>query len=112
MDIIEEIVLTKQEGFDLMLQAHIDHDTVIDEDFLDKSLLKETLENLNSGNWILFTACVTASKEGVELGRSHYLGGCIHESLDEFKESGYLPQMVEEAISQAKELIIKLTQTW
>lgn len=54
-----------------------------------------------------FRVMVTASKCGVELG-SDFLGGCCYESFEDFLGCGYWSDMVETAITEAREIIEEL----
>ncbi len=107
-DVISKIELPKQQGFNLELRALVE-DLPIDKDLMDESLLEETLKQVNSGEVTYFCACVVASKCGIELG-TEYLGACFEKELEDFKESGYLEQMVEAALKEAKETMNQLNK--
>lgn len=52
-----------------------------------------------------FCAKVSAWQDGVELGTA-YLGCCCYDSEQQFWESSdYMPQMVDEAITEAKQAL-------
>lgn len=69
---------------------------------------KEWLDKIRSGELQWFTACVTASKNGLELGAS-YLGACDWADPADFvKDSWYFDDMAEEAIAEARERIAAL----
>ena len=54
-----------------------------------------------------FCAEISAWLNGEKLGTS-YLGCCCYDSMQDFwQSSGYLPQMVDEAIEEAKQVLIK-----
>jgi hypothetical protein len=65
----------------------------------------ETAQAIADGDYEWFIACVTASKNGVELAEE-YLGGCCYATFDAFMdENGYFDDMVETAIDVAKQTI-------
>ena len=49
-------------------------------------------------------------QETTELG-TNYLGACFDKNLESFKDSDYLEQMIDEAISESKTLIIELNHS-
>jgi hypothetical protein len=74
----------------------------------DALLDAEACRQIDDGTFCWFMAEVTASKNGIELG-TDYLGGCCYESPHEFiSHSGYYPDMVDRAITEAKEVIARL----
>jgi len=69
----------------------------------------ETAQAIADGDYEWFIACVTASKNGVELAEE-YLGGCCYASFDAFMdENGYFDDMVATAIDVAKQTIDDLS---
>jgi len=106
-DIIETMELPSKEGFTLRLSALVDF-TPISDTFEDEQV-KEVIERINSGEWLYFCAKVTAYKKGIELS-SDYLGGCVYEGLEDFAEcSGYVDDMINTVVNEAKETIKELT---
>lgn len=68
----------------------------------------ETARAIAAGEYEWFVAMVTASKNGVELAED-YLGGCCYETFEAFMEpDGYFDDMVDEAISMARQNIADL----
>lgn len=68
----------------------------------------ETARAIDAGEYEWFVAMVTASKNGVELAEE-YLGGCCYETFEEFMgPGGYFDDMVDEAISVARQTITDL----
>jgi len=100
-DVLETIELESQKGFKLELKALVEH-LPINDNLMEKSLVEDLIKQVDSGELIHFCACVVASKGGIELG-TEYLGACFEKDLESFKESGYLEQMIEAAIKEAKE---------
>ena len=107
-DIIETLDLPDKDGFNIRLNA-LDEDHPINEDLIDESILDETIKDVESGKLIYFCAQIVVSKCGVELG-TEYLGCCFEKHIREFKKSGYLEQMIEAAMEEAKETINCLTK--
>lgn len=69
----------------------------------------ETARAIDAGEYEWFVACVTASKNGIDL-HDEYLGGCCYRTFEDFMgESGYFDDMVAEAVSMAKQNIESLT---
>lgn len=93
-----------KDGFDIRFSVfpELDHpNNQFDDD-------GETARAIDAGEYEWFVACVTASKNGVEL-HDEYLGGCCYTSFEAFMtESGYFDDMVAEAISMAKQNIESL----
>jgi hypothetical protein len=74
----------------------------------DALLGDEVCRQIGDGELYWFMAEVTASKDGIELG-TDYLGGCCYASRQEFiSGSGYYPDMVDRATSEAKDAIARL----
>ena len=96
---------TQSEGFDIHFYAMPEYDSP-DDHFDDKG---ETAEAIREGRFDWFAACVTASKNGIELG-ADYLGGCCYESPQAFMDEpdGYFADMVSIAIANARDVIAKL----
>ena len=107
MDTISEIY----NGFEITLTAEDEHESAanhfsFEECGVDHS---ETIAKIESGEFMWFTAKVSAARHGVELG-SDYLGCCCYSSLDDFKTGGYYEQMRDQAISDAEATLQKLQQ--
>lgn len=79
----------------------------------------ETTEKINSGDLCAFCAKASVRFHGAEIG-TDYLGGCIYESPRDFRDhvglaiksradgrnyGSYFPDMVREAIREAREFI-------
>jgi hypothetical protein len=94
-----------KDGFDIryaVFPEHIHPNDIFDDE-------GETARAINAGEYEWFVACVTASKNGVEL-HAEYLGGCCYRTFEDFMdESGYFDGMVEDAISMAKQYIESFT---
>lgn len=71
--------------------------------------LEELCNKINSGEYLYFTAKVTAEKEDIELA-SDYLGGCCYESIQEFINDPYYTDMKNTVLKEAKETINKLCE--
>jgi hypothetical protein len=94
-----------QDGFDIRYAVFPEHIHPNDQ-FDDEG---ETARAIDAGEYEWFVACVTASKNGIEL-HDEYLGGCCYPTFEAFMdESGYFDDMVAEAISMAKQRIESLT---
>jgi hypothetical protein len=66
------------------------------------------LDGLERGVFIAFDASVVVRLDGHEVGRD-WLGQCIYRSADDFRYGGgYFPDMVREAIAEARRNIAKL----
>jgi hypothetical protein len=93
-----------KDGFDIryaVFPEHIHPNDQFDDD-------GETARAIDAGEYEWFVACVTASKNGIEL-HDEYLGGCCYRTFEDFMdESGYFDDMVAEAISMAKQRIESL----
>jgi hypothetical protein len=69
---------------------------------------EELIHDIESGRYDWFCAEVTASKADVVLGHD-FLGGCCYESAKDFvTPDGYYPDMVAEAIAEAREKLAEL----
>ena len=100
------IELESKEGFNITLRA-LNEDHPIDDNLMEADLIAELIEQVESGELMYFCACISVSKAGVELGTS-YLGCCFENNLEGFKTSGYLDQMIDEAMDEAKGILIEL----
>ncbi len=67
----------------------------------------EIVESIKAGRLEWFRVMVTANKVNVELG-SDLLGGCCYESFEDFLGCEYWSDMVETAITEAREIIEEL----
>jgi hypothetical protein len=68
-----------------------------------------TIEGIRNGTFEWFMVRVTASKNGIKLG-TDYLGSCCYRHYLDFIDDDYLPDMIERAITESKEIISKLVQ--
>ena len=93
-----------KDGFDIRFSVfpELDHpNNQFDDD-------GETARAIDAGEYEWFVACVTASKNGIDL-HDEYLGGCCYTSFEAFMaESGYFDDMVSEAVNMAKQNIESL----
>lgn len=64
----------------------------------------DTARAIDAGDYEWFVACVTASKNGIDL-HDEYLGACCYATFEDFMEDGYFDDMVDEAINMAKQNI-------
>jgi hypothetical protein len=96
-------------GFDIVFSVTYE-DSEPDWDFENEEDKQNTLRRIEQGDLVWFVARVQAFKNGIELG-TDYLGGCCYDSYMQFvEENGYYADMVESAISEARETIAKLTE--
>lgn len=100
----ELISTTEQDGFEIrfytMPEALHPDDCYFDDDGF-------TARQVAEGNLAWFTACVTASKAGIVLGKD-YLGGCCYETAEEFLESLSYEDMIRNAIDAARGKLAEL----
>jgi hypothetical protein len=97
------IKVLEKNGFDIYFEA-LPEDMPIDDRLWDPEHIAETIEKIDSGEWVYFCAKVSAYKAGIELGVD-YLGACIYESEEAFYteyKDGYFADMVDQAIDEAK----------
>lgn len=98
------------EGFKVVLSFEEEHLNAKDHFMGECGWSKEEYSSIKNYYW--FTAKVTAYKGSIECG-SAYLGACCHENLKSIMNplgckslghvlGGYAPQMIEEAIEEAK----------
>ncbi len=85
---------------------HAEEECVHPDDLHDWSVddREKTLSNIDNGVWIWFCARVDVVHKGTGavLGEA-FLGGCCYDSLEDFaRNSGYLRDMVSEAITEAR----------
>jgi hypothetical protein len=94
----------ERDGFTISFHA-MPEDMDPAEDFTDD---QETIDAINSGEFVWFMARVQASKEGIVLG-TDYLGACCYKSYMQFVENNdYYADMVKNAIGEARETLAKL----
>ena len=96
----ELISITEQDGFEIRFYTLPETDNpegMFDDDGF-------TARQIAEGNLEWFTACVTASKAGIVLGKD-YLGCCCYETAEEFLESLYYEDMIRNAIDAARGLL-------
>lgn len=99
----QEIAEQKLDGFIIRTYVAPEDDIDPAKEFEDE----DTIEAILSGRLEWFQVKITASKCGVELG-SDFLGGCCYESFDDFLGCEYWSNMVETAITEAREIIEEL----
>lgn len=93
-----------REGFTVKFFAEDEYMT-LDQMHVEADDIAEISAQLDNGDLVLFSAKVTASRNGIELA-SAYLGGCIYKDEQEFvNNSGYYGDMVEAVIEDAKQAI-------
>jgi hypothetical protein len=105
----DKIYTSTAAGFDIVFSV-THEDSELDWDFENEEDKQNTLRRINNGDLVWFVARVQAFKNGIELG-TDYLGGCCYDSYMQFvEEGGYYADMVQNAVSEARETIAKLTQ--
>jgi hypothetical protein len=105
----ETIHTEKAAGFDVVFSVTHEH-VEPDWEFEDEADRQDTLDRIDRGDLVYFVARVEAFKNGVLLG-TDYLGGCCYDSHMQFVEaSDYYADMVENAVSEARQTIAKLTE--
>lgn len=68
----------------------------------------EVAARLNSGECIAFCARARAYVDGEQIA-SDYLGGCIYESLEAFREPrGYFADMVRNVVAEARKRLLAM----
>lgn len=93
-----------RDGFEIVLSVAPETDDPRDH-FDDDG---ETAQAIADGRYEWFMARVEARRDGVTLG-TDYVGGCCYESACNFiDESGYYADMVDEAISEARDTLARL----
>jgi len=98
---IENIVLKRTRNFTVRVDA------VMDDDFnpYDWEDAESIMKRLDSGKLQCFGVIAQVilwdNGERVTLGRDS-LWGCLYESVSDFKNSGYLHDMVHEAVTRAR----------
>ena len=101
---MRELIHTEErDGFYIRFYAMPEH-TAPDDCFDDDG---QTARDIAAGVYEWFTACVTASKAGVELG-ADYLGCCCYERAADFVEELYYEDMALAAMNEARETIALL----
>jgi hypothetical protein len=101
----ELISETEQDGF--QIRFYIMPEESAPEDNIatgNDALDREWCEKIRSGELQWFTACVTASRHGLELG-ADYLGCCDYADPADFMEELYYSDMVDAAIYEARQKI-------
>jgi hypothetical protein len=105
----ENIHTEKAAGFDIVFSVTYE-DSQPDWDFETEEDKQDLLRRIENGDLVWFIARVQAYKNGVLLG-TDYLGGCCYDSYMQFvKDSDYYADMVENAVSNARQTIAKLTE--
>ena len=86
-------------------------DSEPDWDFESEEDKQDTLRRIEQGDLVYFIARVQALKNGIVLGTA-YLGGCCYESHMQFVHaSDYYADMVQSAVTEARETLTKLCAT-
>lgn len=99
----------QQDGFRITLELLPEHESP-DWDFESEEEKQDLFRRIEQGDILWFVAKVTASRLGIELG-TDYLGGCCYGSVEEFLHpDGYFPDMVDEAIAEARKTLAVLCQ--
>lgn len=105
----ETIHTEKAAGFDIVFSVTPEY-VEPDWDFESEEDRQNTLDRIESGDLVYFVARVQALRNGIELG-TEYLGGCCYDSYMQFVQaSDYYADMVENAVSEARATIAKLTE--
>jgi hypothetical protein len=105
----ETIHTEKAAEFDIVFSVTYE-DEQPDWDFESEEDKQNTLDRINNGDLVWFVARVQAFNNGIELG-ADYLGGCCYDSYNQFVEaSDYYADMVENAVSEARSTLAKLTE--
>lgn len=97
------VELPNKDGFKLVLSFESEHIDAKDHFINDCEWSESSYNDIKNHYW--FVAIVTAYKGKIEAG-NNVLGGCCHSSKKDVIDSelgGYLPQMIDEAIKEAKE---------
>ncbi len=101
-----ELIHTEQyKGFDISF--YVTHEDLHPRDSFDEFCrdIDELCQKIDNGDYVWFSAKVTASKNGIELA-SDYLGGCLYENEKQFiEENFYYADMREIVINEAKKAI-------
>ena len=102
---------TKKEGFDISFSWEYEQSSIYDCFDETEEQFQKMLRNLESGIDYHVVIRVTASKEGVELGND-YLGSvydsCHPEEMIKQGLHGYLDDMINSAVSEAKDNLTNL----
>ena len=86
-------------------------DSEPDWDFESEEAKQDTLRRIEQGDLVWFIARVQAIKNGIVLG-TDYLGCCCYDSYEQFVEaSDYYADMVDNAVTEARETLTKLCAT-
>jgi hypothetical protein len=103
----EKIHTQQEAGFDIVFSV-TSEDGAPDWEFESEEDKADTLRKIQNGDLVWFVARVDAYKNSILLG-TDYLGGCCYDSYMQFVESSdYYADMVQTAISEARETIAKL----
>lgn len=118
MDIIDSKNVGVVDGFDITAYITPDPESTIDGD---GDYGDEEIRAFRNGDWSFANTVVTASKSGTELGRAH-LGASQYGSFPGVSGwvsplngtgndfiNGYGPDLISEAVAEAKEQLAKLT---
>jgi hypothetical protein len=118
MDVIDSKIVGTHDGFNIEAYLTPDLETTVegDGDYTD-----EEIRAYRNGDWSFVNVLVTASKSGTELGSAN-LGACQYGAFpgvsgwvsplngtgDDFI-NGYGPDLISEAVAEAKEQLDKIT---
>ena len=101
-----ELINTEErDGFAIRFYATPEH--VHPDDCFDDA--GQTARDIDAGLYHWFTAKVTASMAGIDLG-TDYLGCCCYPTVTDFVGEDYFEDMVAAAIHQAKEHLAALAE--
>lgn len=104
-----------KEGFEIYFEAL--EDTTRVEDWDSEEDHNDVCNKIESGEFVLFCAKVTAEKAGIELA-SDYLGSCVYDSEEQFytnldgsvAETGYFGDMVKAVLAEAQPALLQLIE--
>lgn len=93
----------EREGFTIKLAMADEEDSPRGHfDSGDAEADQDTFDKIASGVYLWFIARVTVEKAGIVLGTA-YLGGCCYASVEDFMTpDGYMPNMISEAMTEAR----------
>ena len=97
-------LICKVDGFDIYFEPLEEYATIDKEWSDDEEMREDTIAKLESGEWVMFCAHVTAEKNGNVFG-DDYLGMCIYTTYEEFYtkyKDDYFADMKDTALTEAK----------
>ena len=97
----EDIHTIEHEGFTIRTTIEPENQEP-DWDFENEKQRQALLDQIEAGSMLYFSVAVEAWKNGIKFD-TQYLGGCCHETLQDFIDNGgYYNDMVQDAIDKAK----------